>query len=400
MERRTPQTGASTARGSGAERPELDRRTEERLLAEVREELHDSTARFRLAWEHSPIGMTMVSLDGDWLDVNDALCRLLGRPREELLGRVVERVTHPDDLDMSIERMDGLIAEGSGAYTIGKRYLHADGTPVEVQLTVTAIPDRDGQPDYVLAQIVDLTEIRRVEAQLRRTVADLERSNRTLEAFAEVVSHDLTSPLGTAQALVDTVLRHHRDELPGRAEFLLLRADRQAQRALLTARTLLQLAMRGPAEHEPESIDLGELAGEVIDGFEHELRDAGARVEVGPVSPVFADPAQLQLVLQNLLANALKYRAPDRDLEVRVHCEERPGEVAIHVDDNGRGIEHVADPALLLEAGSRGHDDPAIEGLGLGLATCSRIAAAHGGQLSVRPLEPVGTRVSVVLPTG
>jgi PAS domain S-box-containing protein len=395
--------GGGTGRSDGVREDVRDRRVagrreEDALVAQVRRELRASTTRFELAWAHSPIGMTMVSLDGDWLDVNDALCRLLGRDREELRGRVVERITHPDDLEVSIERLETLVAVGEGSYTLDKRYLHADGTPVEVQLTTTLIPDDGGAPGYVLGQMVDLTEVRRAETQLRRTVADLERSNHTLEAFAEVVSHDLTSPLGTSQALVETVLLHHGHELPGQAGLLLERADRQAQRALATARTLLQLATAGPDHHAPEPVELEPLVQEVVESFASELREVDGRVEVAAGCTVLADPDQLHLVLQNLVANALKFRAPERPLVVRVRCEPRVDEIAIHVDDNGRGVDDVEQLEGLFELGTRGRDGDGVEGLGIGLATCRRIVELHGGRMEVVPRDGPGTRVSVVLP--
>ncbi len=374
------------------------RRLDDVTIEQVRRELRASTARFELAWEHSPIGMTMVSLDGDWIDVNDALCRLLGRTREQLLGRVVEQITHPDDLDESIGRMDALVEQGAGVYTLDKRYMHADGTPVEVQLTTTLIPDQDGAPDYVLGQIVDMTEVRRAEAGLQRSVAELERSNRTLEAFAEVVSHDLTSPLGTSQALLATVLRHHGHELGDQALLLMQRADRQAQRALMTARTLLQLATIGPDQHDPVPVDLEPLVTEVVEGFEHDLAEAAGHVEVATPCRVLANPDQLQVVVQNLLANALKYRAPERPLEVRIHCEWRGDEALIHVDDNGRGVSDVADLRSLFTLGGRGRDDDVVDGLGLGLATCQRIVEVHGGRMEVAERPHAGTRMTVVLP--
>lgn len=375
------------------------RRTGDVTIEDVRRELRASTARFELAWDHSPIGMCMVSLDGDWLHVNDALCRLLGRPAADLRGRVVEQITHPDDLEASIERMESLIAGGEGSYTLDKRYLHAEGRPIEVQLTTTLIPDDDGAPGYVLGQMVDLTEIRRAEARLQRTVTDLERSNRTLEAFAEVVSHDLTSPLGTSQALVETTLLHHGHELPEQASLLLARADRQARRALATARTLLQLATAGPDQHVPERVELTPLLHEVVETVADDLGEIGGRIQVEAGCSVLADPDQLHLVLQNLIANALKFRAPERPLVVRVHCVPRVDEVAIHVEDNGRGVDDVESLEELFELGGRGTDVDTVKGLGIGLATCRRIVELHGGRMQVTPLPDGGTRMSVVLPT-
>ena len=104
-------------------------------------ELDDSERRFRLAMEHAPTGMSLADLKGSWIRVNDALCRLLGRRREELIGYVVDEVTHPDHLD----RND------------------------------------DGEPLDAIGQLVDITERNRTEARLRATVQELQRANKVLE---------------------------------------------------------------------------------------------------------------------------------------------------------------------------------------------------------------------------
>lgn len=344
--------------------------------------------------------MTMVSLDGDWVDSNDALCRLLGRSHEELRGRVVEAITHPDDLSASTDHMERLIARGSGSYTLEKRYLHADGTPVEAQLTATLIPGFDGEPRYVLGQVVDLTRIRRVQHRLQRTVADLVRSNDTLASFAEVLSHDLTSPLGTARGFVQTVLLRHADDLASEVVDLLERAERQTDRALATASSLLQLAGTGTTVHDPAEVELGPLLAEVIDGFTHEIAELEATVTARATCTVIADPVLLQLVLQNLVANALKYRHPDRRPEVEISCARLDDEVHIHVDDNGIGMPDPDEVERLFERGTRDDRDGSVYGLGLGLATCRRIAEVHGGDIRVADRPAGGTRMTVVLPAG
>lgn len=373
------------------------RRAEDRQLEEVRAELEGSDRRFRQAWEHAPIGMVMVGLDGEWWDANAALCRLLGRSREELRGHVVDRITHPDDLDASVELLRSALRAGQDHFELTKRYLTPDGTEVPVQITVSLISDEDGSPSYVLGQIVDLTAVRRAEERLGQTIDELQRSNQALRSFAEIASHDLTSPLGTSRSLVELVLEHHGDGLSPTVVDVLERAARQASRALASTHALLDLASVGEPTLEREIIPLDELLDGVVDGLAEEVGAVGGTIDVEVGCAVVGDRARLELVFQNLLSNAIKFRHPVRPLQVRVHCASGAAEREVHVDDNGRGLE-PGDEDRLFGFGVQGEAGQQAGGLGLGLATCRRIVEEHGGSIGVSARPEGGTRVSVVLP--
>ena len=360
-------------------------------------DLREAQQRFELAWEHSPIGMTMVGLDGHWMDANPSLCSLLDRDREELRGYVVEEVTHPDDLVPSLEHMQRMVDGGRGHYTLHKRYLRADGTVVPTEVTVALVRDDDGGPRYVLGQVLDLTQQRLVEHRLQRMIADLERSNQALESFAEIASHDLTSPLGTAQGLIDLALGHHAEELSASVTDLLERASRQTSRALASTRTLLELAATGAPATERERLDLGALVCEVADGLTGQLMDVDGEVVVADGVEVVGDRVQLELVFQNLLANAIKFHSPGQPLRIEIRAEPRGGHLVVHVDDNGVGVTSEEATAM-FGFGVRGEAGRGVSGLGLGLATCRRIVEHHGGWIAAAPREGGGTSISLLLP--
>ncbi|TVP62782.1 MAG: PAS domain S-box protein [Nitriliruptor sp.] len=367
-------------------------------VGSLRTELRQAAQRFGLAWEHSPIGMAMADLDGNWLDANPALCELLGRDREELRGRMVELVTHPDDLGASIDVMHRMMVSGGRRYQLGKRYVRPDGSIVHTHLTASLVLDEDGEPSYLLGQIVDVTKIQAAERRLRSMVNDLERSNQVLESFAELASHELTSPLGTARGLVETALVHHRDEMSDAVADLLERAARQAARALGSSEALLQLASSATPALVREELELGLLLAEVIDAFAEDLARVGGRIEVEAGPMLFGDRVQLQLVFQNLLSNAIKYRRAELPLAVRIHGDvEDDGSTRVHVDDNGRGLD-TSDADELFAFGVRGVAGEEVGGLGLGLATCRRIVEHHGGSISAAANEAGGTRVTLTLP--
>jgi diguanylate cyclase (GGDEF)-like protein/PAS domain S-box-containing protein len=122
---------------------------------------------FESAFRHAAIGMSLVSLDGRFLQVNDALCRIVGYPREELLALDFQTITHPDDLDIDLGRVQALVAGEIESYDLEKRYLHRDGHVVWILLTVSLVT-ADGRPHFFISQVQDISEQKRMRAELER----------------------------------------------------------------------------------------------------------------------------------------------------------------------------------------------------------------------------------------
>jgi two-component system sensor histidine kinase/response regulator len=138
------------------------------------EALRESEERFSGAFEHAPIGMALVSPDGRWLKVNRALCDLLGYSEAELLTRTFQDISHPENLGSDLEYVRRTLSGEIRSYQIVKRYVHARGHLVTVLLNVSLVRDGQGQPRYFIAQIQDITERDRAEAELRWKSAFLE----------------------------------------------------------------------------------------------------------------------------------------------------------------------------------------------------------------------------------
>lgn len=134
----------------------------------------DSDRLWRLAFEHSPVGMTLVGLDGRLHVVNRALCDMLGYDAECLSSKGFQELTHPDDLDSDLELFHQALAGKIDSYRLTKRYLHADGRIVWGDLSVALVTDTDGSPLHFISQILDITE--------------LEHERRTLEAIFDTVN--------------------------------------------------------------------------------------------------------------------------------------------------------------------------------------------------------------------
>jgi diguanylate cyclase (GGDEF)-like protein/PAS domain S-box-containing protein len=128
--------------------------------------LHEAQERFRLAFDNAPIGMCVASLDGRLMQVNQAMCEMLGYRETELLDRTVADITHPDDIAMGKDAMANLSTGRAARFHAEKRYLHADGHVLWALTSVSVLNDSAGGPRYVVAQIQDITDRRAAQQQL------------------------------------------------------------------------------------------------------------------------------------------------------------------------------------------------------------------------------------------
>jgi diguanylate cyclase (GGDEF)-like protein/PAS domain S-box-containing protein len=128
--------------------------------------LREAEERFRLAFEHAPIGIALVSPEGSFMRVNHALCELIGYSADELVTKTFQEITHPEDLDIDLENVRQVLARELRAYEMEKRYIHRDGHIVWVLLSVSLVRDPEGEPLYFISQIQDISERKQLEERL------------------------------------------------------------------------------------------------------------------------------------------------------------------------------------------------------------------------------------------
>jgi hypothetical protein len=143
---------------------------------------------WRLTMEHSPVGMALVSLSGDLVSVNLALCEMLGHPPEVLTGLTFRDITHPDDLSSDVRLVLQALADEISSYRITKRYVRADGQVVIGDLSVALLRAPDGTPIHFIAQIVDLTERDAIAQRLDVAEATIESEQRKADAVFDTVA--------------------------------------------------------------------------------------------------------------------------------------------------------------------------------------------------------------------
>lgn len=156
-------------------------------------ELERAEARMADAMAHAPIGIAITDLDGTLRSVNASLCRTLGRPQEELVGRQARDLTHPDDRERTIASLDPVRRGEQGSLHVEKRYLRPDGTVVWVQLAVSLVRDAGGEPWQLLCYFDDVTARREAEQELRGSEANLRAVGRIAKEIS--MAHDVRAAI-------------------------------------------------------------------------------------------------------------------------------------------------------------------------------------------------------------
>jgi PAS domain S-box-containing protein len=361
-------------------------------------ELADSEERFRLSMADAPIGMAIVGLDGRFLQVNAALCELLGRPADELLTMTTLDVTHPEDVeaDLSYGHTEGA-PDPAG---LEKRYVRPDGTVVWGLLKASKVRDAEGNPRYLIGQVVDITARIEQETQLRwvaeaeRHVAErLRHVDQVKNTFLTAVSHELRTPLTVVRGMAAT-LRRLGDAVDGDTRASLERAiERHAERLQELLDELLDVdrLSRGAVTARPEPVELVELVRRTVDES-----TVSARTLLRAPDELHAtvDPVQIERIVVNLLDNAAKY-APDGDIAVKVAPMDAGG-FRLEVHDEGPGVP-TTDHERIFEPFHRSENEHPRPGTGVGLALVAEFAQLHGGRAWVAPSSR-GARLVVEVP--
>ncbi|WP_069387935.1 sensor histidine kinase [Cellulosimicrobium cellulans] len=244
-------------------------------------------------------------------------------------------------------------------------------------------------------------EAARSHALLAEQAQELERSNRDLEQFAYVASHDLQEPLRKVASFTQLLKKRYGGQLDDRADQYIDFAVDGAKRMQRLIQDLLGFSRVGRTGTERVDVDLEQALATVLDDLSETLESSGATVTHDPLPVVVGERALLHQLLANLVGNAVKFRHPDRAPHVHVGVLAHATHWELWVADNGIGIDaEYADRVFVIF--QRLHPKDVYEGTGIGLALCKRIVEYHGGRIWIAPREDgaEGTTVRFTLAHG
>jgi light-regulated signal transduction histidine kinase (bacteriophytochrome) len=248
---------------------------------------------------------------------------------------------------------------------------------------------------------------KQAEDKLRISNEKLQQSNRELQDFAYVASHDLQEPLRKVQTFSDRLATKYAEKLEGDGLEYLERMRGAAERMRKLIQDLLTFSRVSSKAQPFVPVDLEKVSREVLSDLEVKIEETGASVEIRDLPTVDADPLQMRQLIQNLVGNALKFRNPDSAPVVKILAGTSNGNgstpnghfCTIRVEDNGIGFdEKYLDKIFTVF--QRLHGRSEFEGSGIGLAVCRKIAERHHGNITAKSKPGEGSTFIVTLPVG
>ena len=345
-----------------------------------------ASEQLRLAasvFDNAAEGIMVTDKDNNVISVNKAFTEITGYSSQEASGKNPRMLQSGEQTQAFYGRMWGSITK-AGRWTGEIRDRRKNGELCWLLLSINTIRNEQGEVIQHCAIFADITERKTAEEALIGLNAELEgriaRRTAELESFSYSVSHDLRAPLRTITGFSAIVIEKNQTKLDPQSVDYLKRIGAGADRMALLIDDLLKLSRVSRLEMKRQDIDLSDLAGKVIDALIKTHPGRKLEVTVAPDMSVNGDPGLVRILLENLLENAWKFTSRISEASIEVGYEERDGETAYFVRDNGAGFDmQYADK--LFGAFQRLHADRDFEGPGIGLSTVQRIAARHGGRV-------------------
>jgi PAS domain S-box-containing protein len=365
------------------------------LQKQIEEELKLSERRYRGLFESMMDGVVQTDGDGRYLEANDAFLRIVGYSLAELRNMTYLEITPEKWQNVDEQIMSDEIEKRGFSDEFEKEYVRKDGKIVPVAIRVWAGEGEAGRKEY-WAVIRDITQRKRNERIIEKTVRDLARSNEELKQFAYAASHDLQEPLRGMTGFSELLLERYGGKLEDDArEFLSFIVDAAARMQQLI-NDLLSYSRLNTRAKPFEPADIGEVIETAKLNLTALIDENGAQIETGPMPTVSCDKQQMTQLFQNLIGNAIKYRRPGEQPRVSITAEGIPGYRVFRVQDNGIGIKGEF-LEVIFKVFQRLHTKDEYEGTGIGLAICRKIVDRHGGKIWVESEYGKGARFSFTI---
>jgi|GEM_PF-4537443 len=400
-----PETGHRTAYDGVMQDITAQRAAENALQA--------SKARFEAILRNTPIGIALLNAERVILEANRAFLDIFGVEADTLIGHHSRVVYGSEEQYEDLGRRAYPMVMAGGTFSDDMLMLRPDGKGVWTRLTGRLIDPEHPELGSIWAG-EDISErikseetqrkreaaLAQAHAELERKATELERSNAELEQFAYVASHDLRQPLRMVVSYLTLLERQYGAALTGDGVEFLQFARGGAERMDRLIIDLLDYSRIGRHGSEMTPLSLVEMLGEAVENLTVAVQESGGRIDTDlPEDLPLLQGYRQELVrlLQNLLANALKYHAPEVLPVVTVSARHADGLIRISVSDNGIGIA-PENFERIFGIFQRLHGRDEYEGTGIGLAVCKKIVQHHRGQISVTSAPGRGTSFQLELP--
>lgn len=356
-----------------------------------------SAELFRQLLESAPDAIVGIGRDGRIAFVNAQTEKLFAYAREQLIGQSVEKLVPERYRGAHTGHRTGYFRDprtrpmGAGLDLYG---LRGDGTEFPAEISLSSIETEDGK--LATAAIRDITDRKNAERDLARHAAELQRSNVELSQYAYVASHDLQEPLRMVVTYTDKLAEHLDGQLDDRSREWANYVVEGATRMQSLIEGLLEFSRVRPEEAEFTVVDCEVVLRRALANLQAAVAESEATLTHDPLPTISADSLQLLQLFQNLIGNALKFRA-DAAPAIHIGCRREADDWHLSVRDNGIGID-AADAERIFVLFQRLHSKDDYSGAGIGLALCKKIVDAHHGRIWVHSERGAGATFHCLLP--
>jgi PAS domain S-box-containing protein len=364
----------------------------------VEDALRDSEERFRLmASGVKDYANVMLDPEGFIVSWNEGGERLKGFRAEEIIGQHFSRFYSAEDIRKGLPAMELKQAKETGRFEGEGWRVRKDGSRFLANIVITALRDEKGKLRGFGKITRDITERRRAEEHLTKTMEDLKRSNEELGQFAYVASHDLQEPLRMVASYTQLLAQRYKGRLDSDADEFIAFAVDGCNRMQGLIQDLLSYSRAGANAEPLREISCEDALEKTLRNLRPTIQDSGAMVTHDSLPTIMTDETQLIQVFQNLIANAIKYRGAEPPL-VHVSATRNSGnEWVFSVRDNGMGMEPQYFERIFILF-QRLHGQKEFAGTGIGLAMCKKIVDRLGGRIWVESQPTKGSTFYFALP--
>lgn len=340
-----------------------------------------SERTFRQAIENAVNGMALVSPEKRWLKVNKALCQLLGYSEADLLANDMASITHPDDRAREEELLTGIWDEEAGMRQFEKRFVHRRGPVITVLQSVSIVRHRDGSPNYLVVQMLDLTETRKMD--------------RMKSEFISTVSHELRTPLTSIRGSLGLVTQPFAGELSAAGRELVEIAGENCERLIALISDILDIdkIASGEMRFDMAVHDAAELVAIAVKANAAYAEKFGMEICCDRLPHglrVSVDEARFGQAMANLISNAVKFNREGGSVDIGMALAE--GRIRISVTDHGEGITEEFRPRIFGRfAQADSSTERRKEGTGLGLHISQQLIEKMGGRIGFESEVGTGT---------
>jgi PAS domain S-box-containing protein len=377
---------------------------------EAEQHIRESEERFRLAAETAELATWDMDIATEVAVTSDLFRKILGYNYVSWTRNAFLAIVHPDDRPV-VE--NGLaIALQSGRLFYEARILRPDKTQRLIRVNGKTFYDGSKNPVRLLGTLIDITDHRLAKDGLEKTVADqtrelrqanekLEKSNRELEQFAYIASHDLQEPLRKIQTFASLLERNIENSTLSKKYFDKINSS--ALRMSVLIRDVLNYSRLAKDDDEFKETDLNEIVENVITDFELLIKEKEAAVFTATLPVIRGIPHQLHQLFSNLIGNSLKFTAANPIIHITSRKVSRPdldpnqGYIQLLISDNGIGFEQKF-AERIFTIFQRLNTRESYKGTGIGLALCKKIVENHRGIIEATSELGRGATFRIILP--